>query len=369
MRNKTTILIIGPLPPPMGGIATFVEDMLKSDIITKYNVLHLNTVRNQKMKKSLPANSMLFLKNTLKLVYLLSFKRPELVHIQTSSYMSFWEKSLFLLISKSFFVKVVFHIHGGAFNRFYENNCIRIKKNLIKFLLIIPDKVFVLSNSWKNFFSQLITENKISVIPNAVYYNLYFSDKITNFGFINPNCYSILFSGLLTKDKGVFDILDAISIVINKYKNVEFIFAGKEDTDDEMSKIRKISIEKNINNNIFLAGELSRIEMTNMYKKSDIFILPSYIEGMPISLLEAMAAVLPIISTPVGGIPEVIVEGENGFLITPGDYVSLADKIIKLIENEELRRMISRNNQEKIREKYDWSIVSTKICEEYKKLL
>lgn len=369
MRNKTTILIIGPLPPPMGGIATYVDDMLKSDIITKYNVLHLNTVRILKIKKSIPANLMLFLKNTMKLVYLLSFKRPKIVHIQTSSYMSFWEKSVFLLISKSFFAKVVFHIHGGAFNIFYENNRIRIKKNLIRFLLKIPDKVFVLSNSWKFFFSQLITENKISVIPNAVYYNLYSSDKFANFEFINPSCYSILFSGLLTKNKGVFDILDAISIVINKYKNVKFIFAGKEDTEGEMNKIRKISLQKNINNHIFLAGELTKIEMINMYKKSDIFILPSYREGMPISLLEAMAAGLPIISTSVGGIPEFIVEGENGFLITPGDYVSLADKIIKLIENKELRLMISRNNQEKIREKYDWSMVSTKICEEYEKLL
>ena len=82
-----------------------------------------------------------------------------------------------------------------------------------------------------------------------------------------------------------------------------------------------------------------------------------------------MAAGLPIISTPVGGIPEVIVEGENGFLITPGNYVDLANKIIELVEKPELRIKIGKYNEKKIRDEYDWNIISEKIINEYNALL
>ena len=105
MEEKYTILIVGPLPPPMGGIATYVDDMLKSNIVDEYNVLHLNTARKHSIKKSLIKNSILFSKNLIKLLHLLAFKRPRIVHIHTSSFLAFWEKSVFVTVSKLFCTK------------------------------------------------------------------------------------------------------------------------------------------------------------------------------------------------------------------------------------------------------------------------
>ncbi|SES77323.1 Glycosyltransferase involved in cell wall bisynthesis [Methanococcoides vulcani] len=366
MTNKNTVLILGPTPPPMGGIATYVGDLLKSGINDEYNVLYLDTTRDYSIKKSLIKNLLLFLKNKFKLIYLLSFKRPKIVHIHTSSYMAFWEKSIFLIVSKLFFTKVIMHIHGGGFSEFYQNTRIPLTKSLIRFFLNISDRIIVLSNGWNDFFAEIVNKNKIIVIPNGVYSDLYLPDNVlkSKNGFIH-----ILFAGYLAKEKGIYDILDSIPHVLQKHNNARFVFAGIEEKLGEFDKIKKYASELNIDNNTFFLGMLSKQEMVDTYKKSNIFILPSYIEGLPISILEAMAAGLPIISTPVGGIPEVIVDGENGFLITPGDSLELANKIIELIGSLKLRMMMGEFNQEKIRNNYDWKIIANQISDEYNKLL
>jgi glycosyltransferase involved in cell wall biosynthesis len=99
-------------------------------------------------------------------------------------------------------------------------------------------------------------------------------------------------------------------------------------------------------------GWVSDSEKWAIYQKADLLILPSYEEGLPYVIIEAMASGLPIISTPVGGIPEVIKEGINGFLINPGDYEALANRIIQLVQNKELRLTIGHKNQEDAKNKY-----------------
>ena len=146
-------------------------------------------------------------------------------------------------------------------------------------------------------------------------------------------------------------------------KGIEYEKSG------EIDRIKDTCINQGINDHVTFRSGFSNDEKNDLLFGSDIYLLPSYAEGLPISLLEAMAAGLPIISTPVGGIPEVIVEGENGFLITPGDYVDLANKIIKLIETPELRMKIGQKNENKIRDEYDWNIISDKLKNEYRTLL
>lgn len=366
MRNKNKVLIVGPLSPPMGGIATYVEDMLKSDLNKEYDIFHLNTTRSLEIKESFVKNFLLFCKNSLKLVYLLLLHKPKIVHIHTSSYMAFWEKSIFLIISKVFNKKVVLHIHGGGFRNFYLSRGLIIKI-LIKFLLNLSDTIIVLSNTWKEFFTQITESDKITIIHNAVNPNFYEVDNTKNSS--NKTSIQILFAGYLSRDKGIYDILDAVPLIIKTRKDVKFVFAGAEDKPGELEIIRKRIIRNDIGNYVFFLGVLSKREIISTYENSDIFILPSYIEGMPLTVLEAMAAGLPVISTPIGGIPEVIVDGVNGFLITPGDYVDLANKISELIENNDFCKMMGMNNQKKIKENYSWDITSKKISSVYSLLI
>ncbi|WP_162198697.1 glycosyltransferase family 4 protein [Methanosarcina sp. 1.H.A.2.2] len=364
MKNK--ILILGPTPPPMGGIATYVEDLLKSGINEKYDLLHLNTARSLQIKKSLLKNFLLFSKNSLKLVYLLVLHKPKVVHIHTSSYLAFWEKSVFLIISKFFSAKVVLHIHGAEFDLFY-NNSSSLVKFLIHKMLNSSDKVIVLSQRWNNFFSGILDDSKIAVIPNGVNYSN-FSLSEDSFK-KNGNLLQILFLGNLVERKGVYDILSIIPIVTSKFQNVNFVFAGSEEVSGNILKLKNECIRMEIKRFVTFISDFSNDDKIRLLREADIYLLPSYAEGLPISLLEAMAAGLPVISTPVGGIPEVVEDSVNGFLVIPGDHKDLSDKIIELIENKELRNIIGNNNREKVKEEYDWSIIAKKLEVVYTELL
>lgn len=366
MKYNDKVLIVGPLPPPMGGIATYVDDLLKSNLNKEYTILHLNTTRSLIIKKSLIKNFTLFYINSIKLVYLLLLYKPKIVHIHTSSYLAFWEKSFFLIISKLFAKKTILHIHGGGFKDFYQTRGVNVRA-LIRFLLNLSDIVIVLSNTWKEFFVQIVEPDKVNVIYNAVNSNFYNINKTTNQ--LNSSSVQILFAGYLSKDKGIYDILDSVPLLIKKHKNVKFVFAGAEDTPGELEIIKKRIIKNNIGNYVSFLGVLPKRGLISLYENSDIFILPSYIEGMPMTILEAMASGLPVISTPVGGISEVIIDGINGFLITPGDYVDLANKITMLVENNELCKTMSVNNRKKIKKDYSWDITSMKISSIYSLLL
>lgn len=367
MKSKSKVLVLGPVSPPMGGIATYVEDMLKSSINNEYNLLHINTARNHSIKKSFVKNILLFSKNTFKLIYSLSLNKPKIVHIHTSSYAAFWEKSIFVGISKAFKKNVLLHIHGAEFNKFYENSNV-IGKYFIRFVLNASDKVIVLSMFWKEFFLQIINDDKISVIQNGINSSKYDHARI-HVENKKATEINVLFLGNLVQRKGIYDILKSIPIVVNKFENAHFIFSGSEEQPGEIDKLKKECINQGIGKYVTFKSNFSDSEKIKLLAESDIYILPSYAEGLPISLLEAMAAGLPIISTHVGGIPEVITEEDNGYLIYPGDYLELANRIIQLIDNPKIRITMSEINKKKIRNKYDWKVVANKISNEYNQLL
>ena len=118
--------------------------------------------------------------------------------------------------------------------------------------------------------------------------------------------------------------------------------------------VKRICREDGIEHCVRLLGPVSGQEKIDTFMKSDMFILPTYAENMPNTILEAMAAGLPVISTAVGAIPELIHQGENGFLIEPGDYQDLANRIEMLMENRELRTMMGAKSLEKVKKKYDF---------------
>jgi glycosyltransferase involved in cell wall biosynthesis len=146
---------------------------------------------------------------------------------------------------------------------------------------------------------------------------------------------------------------------------VVFTFIGKGQTEIIKKMCKDLGVDKNSR----ILGEVSENEKIKELKSSHIFLLPSYAEGLPISILESMASGLTIISSKVGAIPEVITEGINGYLIDAGDYKTLADRILLLIENENLRNTMSKNNVKKIEEQYDIYVVTDSVRNIYKSIV
>lgn len=297
---------------PKGGIAVVLNSY--SRIFPEFNI-----IVNSNGKNSI-ANLLQLLYSLVVTTFRLTFCRStKIVHIHTASYNSFKRSALFISLAKFFKRKVVIHIHGGGFKEYYEKNTSFVHKNLLK-----CDTIIALTEYWKKFFEGLGFENVI-VVPNIVDSPTIQERKC------NDGKTHILYLGLITKAKGIFDLLD----VINKHKAE---FDGKIilhiGGNGETTLLQNIIKEHNLSNIVQFEGWVSGDKKVELLNNADVFILPSYTEGLPISILEAMSYSLPVITTPVGGIPEVVKDGENGLLFTPGDKDTLYKAIDKFAINK-----------------------------------
>jgi glycosyltransferase involved in cell wall biosynthesis len=375
-------LYLGPLPPNVGGIATFVSSMLNSELKEKYTLLAFDTGRPTfGVSRSVSGYSLIGRIGFLTMVqsvfstifHLLSFpmilliRKPDIVHINTPSYWSFWENTLYLVMSRFFNKKVILHIHGGKFNCFYLSSN-TVSRFMIRSIMVFPHIIIVLSPTWKRILSEFSPKARIVVLPNFVETSS-FKDSIPKKASLNvadKKIINILFvGGAGAKEKGLYDVIEAACLVIMRRKNVFFTFAGCSNMKDLTSLCEGKGLSEYTRILDFVSGK----EKYQLYLESDIFVLPSYAEGFPITMLEAMAAGLPVVASHVGAIPDVIRDGDNGFLIQAGDFKVLAEKIMLLVDDSILRQKMSDNNIVKVAKYYDKPIVLKAIQSEYEKLL
>jgi glycosyltransferase involved in cell wall biosynthesis len=354
---KETIVLIGTSTSTRGGIGYVIGDMLTSTLKDKYTLIHILTHQDgSKIFKLL-----FYIRSFLQFLFLAMFYKPSLVHIHSSAGPSFIRKSSFALLCKLFSMKYIFHIHSGGFLEYFQMSNLVIK-NLMRWVLMHAAVVIVLTEHWKKEMLGLFPDlTAIEVLPNPVdteKYRLTFARKNLSSG-------KILFLGAIIKEKGVYDLLRALKILQQEKHEVSAVIAG----DREIEKARKMADDLGLGNKVHFPGWVNLQEKLKLLNDSDIFVLPSYREGLPLSILEAMACKLPVVTSRVGGIPDVVVHGENGFLIEPGDVDSLAHYIKMLLVDPILWEKISRNNTEKINIYYSIKIFSGALEKIYENII
>jgi len=253
-------------------------------------------------------------------------------------------------IAKIFKKKTIVHIHSCKEDLFYNDNSPLIKK-FLAFFFNINDLILVLSDKWKEIISLKCTNNNIQVLYNPVSIKT-ISQKD------NPESINIMYCGRLEERKGYKDLIKAAEYINNN--KVNFYLYG----DGETNKAIQLNKAKNINIMGWQAGKT----LEKAYLNADIFVLPSYNEGLPMAILEAMSYGLPIISTNVGGIPELITNGVNGFLIEPGDCLNLVNKLNILIENKDLRIKMGEEGLKRIKEDFSHSKIIDQLEQIYLRL-
>lgn len=278
--------------------------------------------------RNLPGNTQkiwFFFRQLVKIVsYLSNNKEVEIIHLHSAKDGSLYRKLIIAFVAKKMFgKKVINHIHTGHFQHFYEESSWFTKKN-IKYYLRLCDLTFTVSDFWKCYFKD--------------YFHLQNVYKLNNIVGLGGSCEpirvteitSFLFLGVISKAKGIFDLVNVIAENKKRLKNkMKLIVCGSGDTDLLRSLIKQHDLEDLIE----FKGWIIGVEKEALLKSADVYILPSYYEGVPISILEAMSFGKPIISTTVGGIPEVVESNTNGLLINPGDSHALLNALLFYIND------------------------------------
>lgn len=209
-------------------------------------------------------------------------------------------------------------------------------------------------------------EEKIKIIPNGVDKILY--KKIIKNQFKKKNNikekYLVLYFGRLNPTKGPEMLAKAAINITKKRKDIAFVWVGPDEGKAEEVK----HLIKGYRNMKYLGPIKGKEKIAEMFQSANVYVIPSYREGLPLTLFEAMASGLPIIASPVNGVPYEMKENENGFFSNYGDLESIEKNILKILDNPKLAQKISANNFKKSKD-YDWDDIYKKYMEEYKKLL
>ena len=333
--KKIKVLMLGPARDVKGGMTTVVDNYYKYGLDRKVDLKYIETINDKgKISKFISEKK-----------GYVEFKKYideyDIVHIHMASRRSTFRKGKYIRIAKKKGKKVILHLHGGEFKMFF-NECNLEQQQFIKETLNLSDKIIALSEEWKDYLETLVdNKDKITVIHNAVIIPEDFQKNLATQKF--------LFLGKIGERKGIYDLLEVFKNVVKNYPNAHLYIGG----DGDIDKLNDFINQKNINNNVTYIGWVSGEEKNKYLEECSYFCLPSYNEGMPMSVLEGMAYKNVTISTNVGGIPQVIKDEENGFLIKPGDKEKLFEDIMKAIENEDLRNKLSNNARKTIENKFD----------------
>lgn len=375
-------MLIGPTPPPYAGPEIFYEAMLPrvKSLDGSFRIVHVSSnIRKENLKKgTLDFEGLVaFLKVYRKFLIQLMKSRPKLVYLPLASgKIGFLRDAVIIWTSAVLRRRIVLHYHGGNFNNFYGKSASWLKK-AITISLRLVDTVIVLGQNLGFMFEGLVPKENIRVLYNGIDAEGYkglqrhpSNSKVT-----------ILFMGHLTYPKGFWHLTKAYCRLREKYPNMQFQFAGalpeatgnvaeflsgsdREDFQNRMGEITEETLrfikDADQYGATYLGFVTGKAKMDAL-ARADIFVLSSFTEGFPMSVLEAMAAGLPVVVTPVGVLPEILKEGENCLFVKAGDADDLEAKIEILVRDEELRRRMGESNRELAIRELDIKLVAENL--------
>jgi L-malate glycosyltransferase len=257
-------------------------------------------------------------------------------------------------------------IHGSDVNII---NRYKMLHPLALFIMSNTTAVTVNSSYTKKILESIVygCENKIQIIPMGIDPEKFWtSQKIKS----PKSGKHILYVGRLIDWKGVNYLIDAMRQVLDRYPDVILTVVG---TGPEEAALRSRAVELGIEKAIQFTGSVSPDDLIKYYQNADVFVLPSInidgrTEALGVVLLEAMAAGCPVIGSDVGGIPDIISDGENGFLVPERDSFSLADRIICILSDTELQEKFRINGRNKVTASFSWEIISRQFSDVYNHL-
>jgi glycosyltransferase involved in cell wall biosynthesis len=270
----------------------------------------------------------------LRFIALCLLRKIDVCHINLSTGASTFRKIIFSLICRLFRVKYVIHLHGGKYPSFIRNVSSPYRR-IIESFYKHAARVIVLGDVWKQFVVQDIgvSADKVIILPNAVAGPAEYTPSL------KATPVQMLFLGRLFAPKGIDELIVALSDDRLKKLSWTAVLAG----DGEVAKYRKRINDLGLSSRVSVTGWVDSDGVTDLLAQSSIFLLPSYTENLPLSMLEAMAYGLCPVVTPVGSIEDVIEHGRNGLVVPVRDSNALVDALTALLKDEARRKELADN--------------------------
>ncbi|WP_242038793.1 glycosyltransferase family 4 protein [Anabaena lutea] len=316
--------MLGPSLSQQGGVANY-EKLFLQYAPEQVQISHIITHQ----EGSIAAKIWVFLSGIFKFIGVLLTQEVDIVQLEISQRGSAFRQAIMTFIAWIFRKPIIVHAHGSQFHEFYLGLS-QWMQQLLSWIFGKCQRFIVLSASWQEFYTNTfgLKPEQVVVLYNPVKVPSSVPHRA------DAQKVNLLFLGRVGERKGAFDLIRAFSLLPEQQKiKSSLIMAGDGDLETAHNLVKTLNLEDYIK----LPGWIGAEARDILLSQANVFILPSYNEGLPLAMLEAMAWELPVIVTPVGGISEIVIHGENGLIVKPGNIEQLSNGINSLIENENFR--------------------------------
>lgn len=327
-----SVIMTGPLPPAVGGMASVLGALRDSSLSRRLDLHLFETGKTTPERRPL-RQGIVTRFNLLQRWWQEMGRTPRpIAHIHTCSGFTFFLDGLLLLIAKTRNAPSILHVHGARFDDFLDSLSFPML-TLARWLARRPDCVVVLSEDWRKRLVDRLPGARLKVVANGVP-----SFAGTRESATNP-AVRYLFLGNLCRRKGVHTLLQAAATSQTPWL---LDLAGGEEEPGFMAWTHKEIERLGLSERVSVLGPVVGEAKNRLLQQADGFVLPSLAEGLPMALLEAMAARLPVVVTAVGAMPEVVRDGIEGFLVPSENITALRDALDHLANNAELRERMGK---------------------------
>jgi glycosyltransferase involved in cell wall biosynthesis len=347
------VLQLGPALDVRGGVSS-VEKLIAGHPAAHVRVTHVATMEDGSFWRKLKvfSRSVLVLRRAVKL------NDKLVVHIHFSSRGSTLRKLILVWITLHADRPLVLHAHGSVFDSFFDR-LPTFARAIVRRTFARADCFIVLSSQWKRFYVDRfgLRESQVVVLCNPAALPSSTPDRTAR------SRVQFLFLGRIGERKGSFDLLQAFARLPEAVrKQARLVFAG----DGEVDALRAAASE--LGESVVVHSWIDSKQRDRLLVESDVFALPSYNEGVPMAMLEAMAYGMPIVATPVGGIPDAVTHEVEALLVEPGAVEQLSAALHRLIEQDTLRHTLGRNARARA-ERCDIKQYSLELARIYRRLV
>jgi glycosyltransferase involved in cell wall biosynthesis len=324
MSTRPTVLILGPHREAVSGVSTHVNMLMGSSLARDYELIHFQVGSEGRRESPMKRLARFFL-SPFQLAFTIAARGASVVHLNPSlNARAYWRDLTYLLVAKLCGARVVYQVHGGALTPDFLGPG-AAARSFLRRTMRLPDTVVVLASKQLKAYRDFVPEQRVLLLPNGIDCSPYLGAERPVREAAEP--LQLAYIGRLAREKGIYEMLQGLRLAKAHGTNARLVVAGNG---PELESLKRYAEELRLTAEVTFTGPIFGEEKIRLLASSDVFVLPSYSEGLPYALLESMAAGTPVITTPVGAIPDVVKEREHGLFVPIRNAEAIARAIAAL---------------------------------------
>lgn len=360
--NRPVVLLLGPHRAAVSGVSTHVNLLMESALGDEFELVHFQ-VGSEGRDEGPVARLLRLLVSPFALFATILFRQVSVVHINTSlNPRAYWRDLAYLFVAKLLRARVLYQVHGGKLPRDFFKGRPRLTR-FLRWTLMLPDVVVLLAKVELDAYRLFIPGQDIMILPNGIDCRPFAGVKTVLSNSKEP--LRLVYIGRLAREKGLYEMLQGLRLATDLGVDARLFVAGGG---EEEKRMRLYAQALGIAQRVLFVGPVFGDDKVKLMNGADLMLLPSYAEGLPYALLEAMAAGIPVIATPVGAIPDVVIHRTHGYLVPPRSGRAIGEALVLLARDREQLSWMSRACRRRIQAAYSIERLADRLALRYSQL-